>query len=298
MQISRMFLASAVLLSIASRGHGFATEEIGPAKDRQVPTTAQPGWPTGMKEIVDHDARVYSRWVNGSVNTYYQAAPHEIIELIKLYSEVRLREHVLTIEAGPQSEKTFGGDKVPYNVAYRHLGGLFRSMNRGGDEAATHEPTLVIHVDPRADRTWWDAAQVPEHLIVNSQAVDWPIKTSATKPHRRAWHARILFDDQEPAADFENGLSTRVTLWKADDHAGFDLGKVNHKGEFSAAFSDEEIAKLKSDKMWLTLTVGNYLVAARPDHPKLELTHLSLNIEEVQAFELAKAKFYYGRRPC
>ena len=48
----------------------------------------------------------------------------------------------------------------------------------------------------------------------------------------------------------------------------------------NAAFSDQEIANLKSGKTWLTLTVGNYMTKSRPDDVMFDLANLAPNKEE------------------
>jgi len=64
------------------------------------------------------------------------------------------------------------------------------------------------------------------------------------------WYTEVIFDDKKSAADFENGLSTVVTLWKRHTEAGFNLGHVDYLGHFSAAFSAKEILELKAREMW------------------------------------------------
>ena len=100
----------------------------------------------------------------------------------------------------------------------------------------------------------------------------------------------MIFEDKQPAADFEYGLSTSVTLWEEDAETGFDLGKVSHLGQFSAAFSEKEIADLKAGKMWLTLTVGNRLTPANKGDTRLDFEHISTNRLKVRAVEVAKPR--------
>ena len=163
------------------------------------------------------------------------------------------------------------------------------------EEAETYDPTLTIYVDASADSAWLKETAIPDNIIIDSEVAGWPVKGKATKPNRRLWHAEVIFDDKKPAADFENGLSAKVTLWEQDAETGFDLGMVSHKGQFSAAFSEEEIADLKADKTWLTLTVGNYMTAARKDDAKLDVENMSPDRFKANAVEVAKPRFYFGR---
>ncbi len=95
MRTCQLLPAALILLSCAQSGHGMGEEEIGPDKDRGHLTVEQPGWPAGMVEILRHDSRVYSIWVNGNENFYFQATPDGIGELVKLYSQTRLRDHIV-----------------------------------------------------------------------------------------------------------------------------------------------------------------------------------------------------------
>jgi hypothetical protein len=121
------------------------------------------------------------------------------------------------------------------------------------------------------------------------------VKGRTTVPTRTLWHAEVIFDDRKPAADFENGLSTNVTLWEGDAQTRFNLGNVNRLGQFSAAFSEKEISELKAGKMWLTLTVGNQMTAPKKDDPKLPIEQMSPDRSKVKAVEVAKSRFYVGR---
>jgi len=284
-----------VLLSCARSGYGMATEQIGPDKDQRHPTVEQPGWPAGMIEILRHDSRVYSIWVNGNENFYFKATPGEIGELIKLYSETRLRDHVVIFKKEKKEVRTFKRDRIDYNVNFHFLGGIALAMTRRNGEAETYEPTLTIYVDASSSSTLSKQITIPKNIIVKSEVPGWEVKSRATKPKRRLWHAEVIFDDKKPAADFENGLSTKVTLWEEHAETGFDLGKVSNFGQFSAAFSEKEIADLKAGKMWLTLTVGNHLTAAKKGDPKLDLEHMSTDRLKVKAVEVAKPRFYIGR---
>jgi len=284
-----------LVLSCAQSGYGMATEQIGPDKDRRHPTVEQPGWPAGMIEILRHDSRVYSIWVNGNENFYFKATPGEIGELIKLYSQTRLRDHVVIIETEKKEVRTFKRDKIDYNVNFHFLGGIALAMTRRNGGAETCEPTLAIYVNANAPQSLSKQITIPDNIIVKSEIPAWEVKGSATKPKRRLWHAEVIFDDKKPAADFENGLSTKVTLWGEDAETGFDLGNVSHLGQFSAAFSEKEVADLKAGKMWLTLTVGNHMTAAKKGDVKLPIEHMSTDRSKLKAVEVVKPRFYIGR---
>jgi hypothetical protein len=294
MRTCRLFVAL-LLLSCARFGYGMATEQIGPDKDRRIPTAEQPGWPARMIEILRHDSRVYSIWVNGNENFYFKATPDQIAELINRYSETRLRDHVLIIKNEKKEIRTFNGDKVDYSVNFHFLGGIALAVTREKGDAETYEPTLTISVDPAADQAFWKKVALPDNIILINETANCPLKGKAIKPKRSVWFARMNFDDSTPAADFGHGVHTIVTLWEKGVKTGIQLGKVNHEGHFHAAFSEKEIADLKAGKSWLTLTVGNWLTEAREDHPKLSIEKLSLDKGMAEPVTVASPEYYYGR---
>jgi len=57
------------------------------------PTGAQPDWPAGIVDLVRRESRVYSIWVNGNENFYFNASLDEINALIRLFSQTRMRDH-------------------------------------------------------------------------------------------------------------------------------------------------------------------------------------------------------------
>jgi hypothetical protein len=295
MRTCQLLAGVLVLLSCARSVYGMAEERVGPDKDQRFPTVQQPGWPAGMIEIVRHDSRVYSRWCNGNESFYFKATPDQVSQLVKLYCATRLRDHVIIIKKGKGEVRSFHGDKFDHNVDFHFLGGIALFMTRDKGEAETCEPTLTIFVDPAADQRFWKKIALPDSVIMKNEAADCPLKGKASKPKRKVWFARVRFDDSAPAADFEHGVSTKVTLWEKNVKTGIQLGDVDREGHFHAAFSDKEIADLKAGKSWLTLTMGNWLTEAREDHPRLSVEKLCLDKKTAQPVTIAKPQYYYGR---
>ncbi|MHB8972220.1 MAG: hypothetical protein ACYC3X_22910 [Pirellulaceae bacterium] len=79
-------------------------------------------------------------------------------------------------------------------------------------DAETYEPTLTIVVDADPHQSLAKQLTIPDNLSVQSDVAGWEVKGRATLPNRMLWHAEVVFDDKKPAADFENGVSTKVTL--------------------------------------------------------------------------------------
>ena len=145
MKTFHLLLAMTALLICAQAGYGMATERIGPDKDQRHPTVGQPGWPAGMIKILGHDSRVYSIWVNGNENFYFEASPDEISELIKLYSKARLRDHVVTIKKGEKEVGTFKGDKIDSIIPEEKCGMVIGSYKLTDFNMNKIPPGIIDH---------------------------------------------------------------------------------------------------------------------------------------------------------
>jgi hypothetical protein len=297
MRTFRILAATVAVLSCTQGSYGLAEDRIGPDKDHDQPTHAQPDWPHGMVKLLQHDSRVYSIWVNGNENFYFKSTPDEIGELIKLFSETRLRDHVVTIKKGGKPEvKPFDVPQpVPYNVNFHHLDGIALHVTREGGEAKTFDPTLTIYVDPDDDVALLKQIEMPNNIILKSEIPGWPARESKVAPDRKLWHAEVRFENGKPAADFEGHVSTSVTLWEKDEEHPIGLGGVGHKGTFNAAFSEQEVADLKSGQAWLTMTVGNYLTKPAKDDPKLTVGNLVLKPADARPVVVSQPGYFYGR---
>ena len=153
-------------------------------------------------------------------------------------------------------------------------------------------------LDAIADQALVKQIVLPDNIILHNEIAGWPLQSKATKPKRKFWYAKVLFDDSTLASDHEHYVFTKITYWEKDVSGGVNLGQIGQfglEGNFRAAFSDEEIADLKAGKSWLTLTVGNYVTEAKRDHPKLSIEKLALDKQIVQPVKIGKPKFYYGR---
>lgn len=292
---NRLLVVALGLLSGFGACYGAAMEQVGPASVQGHPTVAQPDWPAGIVELVQHKSRVYSIWVNGNENFYFNASPDEINALIRLFSQTRMRDHEIWLKAGNKQVKSFKKDKIDYNVNLHLLGGIALHRSRRTASPDTNEPALTVYVDPNTVQDLLKQILLPANIILNNEIANCSLEGKAIKPKRKVWHTKVQFEDATPAADFEHGLSTKVTLWEKDDETGINLGKINHKGDFFAVLSDDEIADLKLGESWLTLTVGNGLTETRRNHPKLPLDKLATDKQLVQPVKISKPKFYHGR---
>ncbi len=283
------------ILSTCGLCYGLAMERIGPDMDNKHPTGAQPDWPKGIVEVLRHPSRVYSIWVNGNDNFYFNADPDQINELLVLFSKARMRDHEVKIESAKAKRRvtSFNKDPIDYNVNVQVIGGIARAVFREGHKPDTFEPTLTIYTDN--GQLLSKQLKFPKNVIVNSKIADYVNKSKMTKPRRKLWHGQVQFDDSGPAVDFKHGVSTKITLWEKGFKEGIAVGKVSHKGFFNVAFSEKEISDLKKGESWLTMTVGNYLTAPKKEDTRFPVKMLTLKKNKAQSVKIPRPKFYYGR---
>jgi len=290
-----VFLAVLGILGFYEIGYGMATERVGPDSAHRHPTIAQPDWSKGIVEVPRHPSRVYSIWVNGNEKFYFMADPNQVNELLLLFSQSRMRDHEVVIKSAEDKRKvkTFNEDPVDYNVNFQIIGGIALAVYRRGDKVDTFEPKLTIYAGD--DDVLLKHLKLPENVIVTCDIKDCSIKSKITKPKRKLWHGQVQFEDSSPAADFEHGLSTKITLWEKGFEKGILIGKVSYKGFFKTAFSEKEISDLKKGKSRLTMTVGNDLTAAKKTDAVFPVKMLTLEKDKAKAVKVSRPKFYYGR---
>ena len=294
MKRATVILILLTILSMYRICYGLAMEQIGPDSAQGHPTTAQSDWPKGIVEVSRHQSRVYSIWCNGNENFYFEANPNQINELILLFSQSRMRDHEVIIKPAEDKRPVrtlIKKDPIYYNVNLQIIDGAALHSYRRGDKVDTFEPKLTIY----ADDVLLKHLKVPENVIANCDIKDFVIKSKTAKPIRKFWYGQVQFEDSSPAADFEHGLSTKITLWENGFEEGIQIAKVSYIGFFKAAFSEKEIADLKKGKSQLTMTVGNYLTAAKKEDTRFPVEMLALEKDKAKAVKISRQKFYYGR---
>ncbi len=279
------------------RGYALATEQIGPdPADR--PTVAQPGWPSGIVELTRHSSRVYSVWVNGNEQFYFEAAPQKVNELLALFGQARMRDHAVRVLPGSGTVNSFDRRSIGYNVSLQVLTGIALAHAREqpqpwGGAGVQLEPTLTIHSGEGDDllrQLSW-----PTNAIIDCQVPGVSIESPKTRPIRNRFHGRLVFADGSPAEGFVRNVATRITLWDGGDQPGIGLTEADRDGRFTVGFSPKEIADLQAGRTWLTVTIGNWLTAPRPMDQRLPFDRLAPDSDQAKPLEISGPPTYYGR---
>jgi hypothetical protein len=261
-----------VVLSMSSFSYGWGQEHFGPDDKDQMGWS--PDWPDGTKSILAHESRVYSTWVNGFGRYYFDATVQQINELLDLFSKLQILDHEVWIESGRQTCQSFQKKPVGYN-AFFYIPGKPGPSYLG---LRAHEkvengwtlPTLRIYTDLKGELL--GQLKLPDHLIVHSDVAGCP-NTKTPMPKRKPFVTRFLFEDGSPASGM--GFQTKITLWLKNQQSGYVLGSADFQGIFEMFFSEDEMAKLATGQMWLTVTCGNDLTTPKPTDPKIAVECLT-----------------------
>ena len=131
-------LAAALLPTAAL---ALATEQHGNA-----PVGKQPEWADGVLDVVNLRSRVYSRWVNGNEDFYFQGDAAALNEALKKYAAVKADERVLVLLPGKGNTKSFDGKSIDFGWRFDVPSGIYRAMT-GNKHAA-----LTVYIDAKKPR--------------------------------------------------------------------------------------------------------------------------------------------------
>ncbi len=242
-----------------------------------------------------HPSRVYSVWVNGNEDYYFNATPDQINEILDLYSKARLRDHEVKIETGKQTvSEIIGQRKADYNVKMQVLSGIALFMDTNNDRAnSTLEPNLTIYMDEQG--TLLKQLKFPENVIVTSTVKIGDLKAKRALPARKSLFGKVQFDDGDASNGMDRGVSTRITFWEKDQPDGIEIAQVGRDGVFRVVLSEDELAQIKKGDAWLTTTTGNFRSVAKKDGSKFPLDALTAEREKAPAQKIPAPKYYYGR---
>lgn len=286
-------LCSCLLLSAAPvPALALIEEHIGPAPKAFM----QPGWPAGLAPLLRHESRVYSRWVNGNNDFYFDADLPQLKQLINNYAAMRLRDHSVYLRQGTPVTKSLKDQAFSYTAHLKLLEGIaLWHVRTTSDDAVTLEPELTIYVSGEADRIALEEFDWPDHLVLDSDVEGLKLPAGRQRPARKMLHTIVQFDNGKPAVDFEANLSTKVTLWEKDRTAGIALGDIRHDSTFSVAFSKDELQQLNDGQLWLTLTVGNFAVRPSATDSRLNISSFRLKPDNVIPVQIAQPSWYHGQ---
>ena len=133
-------------------------------------------------------------------------------------------------------------------------------------------------------------------MVVESEMEDLRFASKALREERTPYFAQVFWKESgKPAVDFDAGVQTTVTYWEKNHDLGVRLESISHEGNFHTPLSARELVGLTSGDAWMTLTAGNYQLAADAGHPRLPFDFLFDEKALVVPFKISKPRVYYGR---
>jgi hypothetical protein len=280
------------VLGVCEPSYGALMEDIGPDSVIGHPTAPQTEWPEGIVMLPRHPSRVYSIWVNGNENFYFQAPPEQVDELLALFSKARMRDREVRITRDRRPVRSFKGDAIEYNVSLEILSGIVLAAYREKANGDTFEPCLTIYAGD--DVAWINRLRLLDNIILHSDVEGVTLKSNESKPKRLPWYGKLQFTGAIPPADSVH-LLTQITLWENNDLPGFKVAHADREGFFNVALSDVELKELREGRTWLTVTVGNWLTNAKRSDPRFPADLLAASKEQTKALSILYPALYYGR---
>ncbi len=267
-------------------------EHIGPYTDNNM--VEQPGQTKGITAIIMHESLVYSIDTNGNSKYYFKTSVEEINEIINLFSKVAMRDHIVQVRSDKGMAKSFSGVEIEYNVMLHDVGGLVLfSVREEQREDFPQEPCLSILTG--GDNSVIEKLKWPDNIIIENFIPEISLASKIQRPERKYYYGLLEFDDGSPSVDFVMNVNSIVTLWQKDVNDGINIGDINNKGYFTILLSDEELARLKINEMWLTVTIANFLTEAKKTDQKFPFKMLVQDKEKAQVVKVKGLPYYYGR---
>jgi hypothetical protein len=135
----------------------------------------------------------------------------------------------------------------------------------------------------------------PKNVIVESEIPGVSINKDRQKPKRDVYYGLCEFADGSPPVEFVKGVDSRITLWEQKEKEGIGVGSINNKGYFTILLSEKEITDLKKGTVWLTVTIGNYLVKAAKKDMRFPVEMLTRIKEQAKPVQVEVPTYYHGR---
>jgi hypothetical protein len=97
-----------------------------------------------------HPSRVYSSWVNGNEQFYFEAAPEALNNLIEMFGRMEIPDHEIRVTTGTGEAKSFDGHAIRYNVMLHVITGIVRAhteaeLRKGNLSELPLLPRLTIY---------------------------------------------------------------------------------------------------------------------------------------------------------
>lgn len=159
-------LAGIVSLGGAGSAFGLGQEQFGPSEQ----VSSSPDWPAGVREVLVHPSRVYSAWVNGNEQAYFEGDLDAINEVIDLYSRIAMKDHDLIVLSGTGEARSFSGQTVYYMLGFEVPSGIYlhHAMEKAKTGLYALTPRLTLKID-RDLAKLLDQIRIPRNITLKAR---------------------------------------------------------------------------------------------------------------------------------
>ncbi|MBI4578721.1 MAG: HEAT repeat domain-containing protein, partial [Planctomycetes bacterium] len=245
-----LILTAAVGLGGAGSAHGLGQEEFGPSD--QVSSSSD--WPVGVREVLVHPSRVYSFWVNGNEQAYFEGDLDAINEVIDLYSKIRMKDHDLIVLPGTGEARSFSGQTVYYMLGFEVPSGIYlhHAMEKAKTGLYTLTPRLTLKTDSDLAKDL-DRIRIPGNITLKAlpyEPADCIRTLKSSDRYDQSLAARRLGEIGPPAVEAVGDLIEALddTYEYVRANAAWALGQIGRRDD-TVIGALEKAAKDENDSV-------------------------------------------------
>ncbi|WP_339731536.1 HEAT repeat domain-containing protein [uncultured Gimesia sp.] len=105
-------------------------------------------WP-GIMPVVNHQSRVYHRWINGNEHCFYRGDAEALNDALQKFAATEEKVHEVVLRPGPATVSSFNASQtMDYNWSLHLVGGIARAMSQKdqGAQIWSKYPILTVYV--------------------------------------------------------------------------------------------------------------------------------------------------------
>src|SRR5262245_46522536 len=124
MKVAITLVVVAVVLAFPAVALALATETFGNA-----PMVKQPGWADGVIDVINLNSRVYSYWVNGNENFFYQGDAAALNEALRKFAAIKGGPRRLVLLPGRGKTQTFSRKAIDFDWQFHVPSGIYMAVS-------------------------------------------------------------------------------------------------------------------------------------------------------------------------
>ncbi|QDV52861.1 HEAT repeat domain-containing protein [Gimesia fumaroli] len=133
------------LCSLASHAWALGEEDFG---NKPLNAANFRDWP-GIMPVVNHQSRIYHRWINGNEHCFYHGDTETLNDVLQKFAATEEKVHEVVLRPGPAKVSSFRKTQtMDFNWSLHLVGGIARAMSQKdqGSLIWNKHPILTVYV--------------------------------------------------------------------------------------------------------------------------------------------------------